>query len=393
MSRTVVLSYARTPFGAFLGRLSLLTAPQLGTLALQAALRRSGVGPAEVSEVILGCVLTAGVGQAPARQAALGARLPDAVPCMTVNKVCGSGMKAILLADQAIRLGESRIIAAGGMESMSQAPYLLQKGRSGYRLGNGELIDSMIYDGLWDPYSNQHMGMCGELCARERGITREEQDAFAIESYRRAQWAQEAGKFASEVCSVEVAIGRGKTEWIDADEGPARVIWEKIPLLTPSFQKEGGTITAANSSTINDGAAVLTLASEEEAARRRATPLAAIVATAQSSQAPEWFTTAPERAVRLVAEKAGWQLEEVDLFEINEAFAVVALANQRSLGIPLDRLNVWGGAIAMGHPIGATGARIAMTLIAALRDRGLKRGIAALCIGGGEATALAIETL
>lgn len=391
MSHTLVLSYARTPFGALLGSLSPLTAPQLGSAALRGALLRAKVGAHELSEVILGNVLSAGIGQAPARQAAIGAGVPHSVPCMTLNKVCGSGMKAIMLADQAIRLGEGRLIAAGGMESMSQVPYLLSKARSGYRLGNGELIDGLVCDGLWDPYSNQHMGMCGELCARERNISREEQDAYAIESYRRAQWAQEAGKFRSELISVEVPAGRGQTHWVDTDEGPSQIDWVKVPTLKPSFQREGGTITAANASTINDGAAVLILSSEGEAAHRGATPLARIVATAQQSQAPEWFTTAPELAVRAVAEKAGWDLAEVDLFEINEAFAVVALANQRALGIPVEKLNVWGGAVALGHPIGASGGRILMTLIAALRDRRLKRGIAAICIGGGEATAIAIE--
>jgi acetyl-CoA C-acetyltransferase len=385
-----IVGYARTPIGSFQGSLSSLSAPQLGAHAIREALARSGVKPEQVSEVIMGNVLTAGVGQAPARQATIHAGLPKSTPALTINKVCGSGMKAIMLGVQSLMTGESDVVVAGGQESMSNAPYLMPAARTGFRMGNSQVVDSMIHDGLWDPYNQQHMGNCGDLCAREMNFTREAQDAFAIESFKRALDAQAKGKFKSEIAPVSISAGKGGSLLVEQDEGPAKVKFDKIPGLRPAFDPSG-TVTAANASTLNDGAAAFVLMTLEHAKALGLKPIAKIVAQATHAQDPVWFTTAPAGAMKSVLKKAGWNVGEVDLFEVNEAFAVVAMAAQKELEIPHDRLNVWGGAISLGHPIGASGARIVMTLISALRETGKKRGLAGICIGGGEATALAVE--
>jgi len=392
MREVVIVGVARTAFGSFQGALSSVSAPQLGSTAIKAALKRAGVSPDQVSEVIMGNVLSAGVGQAPARQAAIAAEIPKSVPALTINKVCGSGMKAIMLATQSILLGDSDVVVAGGMENMSQTPYYLPTARNGFRMGNQTAVDGMIHDGLWDPYNHQHMGNCGELCAKERNFSRKDQDDFAIESFRRAQEAQKMGKFGAEIVPVEVAGRKGEVTLFQVDEGPAKVQFDKIPALKPVFDKNG-TITAANASTINDGAAALVLMSLDKAKQLGVKPLARIVSYGSYAQDPLWFTTAPAEAMRRAAKKAGWEMKDIDLFEVNEAFAVVSLAAQRELEISMDRLNVWGGAISLGHPIGASGARIVVTLLSALQDRGLKRGMASICIGGGEGTALCIERL
>lgn len=385
----VVVGLSRTPQGAFQGALASLTAPQLGAIAIQAAIERSGVRPDQVGEVIMGHVLQAGVGQAPARQAALGAGLPKSVPATTINKVCGSGMKAVMNGMQSIRLGDAEVVVAGGMESMTQAPYLMPAARAGARMGHAQLLDAMIHDGLWDPYKNQHMGNCGELCAREWKFSREEQDAFAIQSFKRAQAAQSAGKFKQEIAPVKIASKKGDI-LVDADEGPSKVQFDKIPTLKPAFDK-AGSVTAANASTLNDGASALVLMSAARAGELGLKPLARLVSYGSFAQEPEWFTTAPAEAMRRAMKSAGWDKSQVDLWEVNEAFAVVAMAAQRELEIPADRLNVWGGGISLGHPIGASGARIIVTLIQALRDGGHRRGVAGICIGGGEATAVCVE--
>jgi acetyl-CoA C-acetyltransferase len=390
MRDVVIVSGARTPIGSFQGALSGLTAPKLGAVAIRAALERGRVAPDAVGEVYMGCVLPAGQGQAPARQAAIAAGVPPSVGAVTVNKVCGSGLKSVVFARNAIASGEHDVVIAGGMESMTNAPYLLPKAREGYRLGHAQVIDSMITDGLWDPYGNVHMGDCGELCAREKGISRADQDAFAAESYRRALRAQADGKFRGEIVPVELPQKKGAPVVVADDEEPGRGNIEKLPTLRPAFQKEG-TITAGNASSINDGAAALVLASADVAAARGWKPLARVVATAGHAQAPEWFTTAPAGAIERLLERAGWKKDDVDLWEINEAFAVVSIANNRMLGLDPARVNVWGGAVALGHPIGASGARILVTLLAALADGGKRRGVASLCIGGGEGIALAVE--
>lgn len=336
-------------------------------------------------------MLQAGIGQAPARQAAIYSGLPKSVPALTVNKVCGSGMKAVMLGAQSILLGESEVVIAGGMESMSNSPYLVPTARAGARMGHQQLLDSMVHDGLWDPYNHQHMGNCGELCAREWKFSREEQDAFAIQSYQRAREAQQSGKFKYEIAPVTVPHKKGDLV-IDTDEGPGKAQFDKIPTLKPAFDKSG-TVTAANASSINDGAAILVLMSEKKAHELGVRPLARLVSTGSFAQDPEWFTTAPAEAMRRALSKAQWTVSQTDLFEVNEAFAVVSLAAQRELGIPSDQLNVWGGAISLGHPIGASGARILVTLISALKERNLRRGIAGICIGGGEATAVCVESL
>ncbi len=386
---TVILSAARTPVGSFGGSLAAVPAPKLGAVAIKAALERAGVAPETVSEVIMGNVLTAGVGQAPARQAALGAGLPTSVPCTTIGKVCGSGMKSVMLADQAIRCGDATVVVAGGQENMSMAPYLLDKARYGYRLGNGTLVDSMQNDGLVDAYDNVPMGVAADACAVSCNVPREAQDAFAIESYRRSQESVAAGRFKDEIVPVVIQDRKGEIV-VDTDEDPAKTNFDKIPTLRPVFTKDG-TVTAANASKINDGAAALVLADEAYAAANGLTPIARIVAQAQHAQAPMEFTTAPIDAVHKVLAKAGLTLGDIDLFEVNEAFAVVALAAANTLGIPQEKLNVNGGAVAIGHPIGASGARILTTLLHALKARGLKRGLAAICIGGGEATAVIVE--
>jgi acetyl-CoA C-acetyltransferase len=392
MPAAVIASAVRTPIGAFLGSLSELPAPRLGAVAIAEAVRRARIKPADVDEVIMGNVLTAGVGQAPARQAAIFAGLPEHVPCMTINKVCGSGLKAVMLAEQAIRCGDAHIVVAGGQESMSNAPYLLPKARTGLRMGNAQLVDSMIHDGLWDVYNQFHMGDAAELCARTCNIGRDEQDEYAALSYRRALEAQQKGYFADEIVPVTYEQRNGQTVTVDTDEEPAKVRFEKIPQLKPVFRPDG-TVTAANASSIDDGAAALVVMSEERAHALGIEPLARIVAHGSVAQKPEWFTTAPIEGIKRVLAKAGMKLEDIDLFEINEAFAVVALVAQKQLGIPLERLNVHGGAVALGHPIGASGARILTTLLYALRRYRKRYGMAAICIGGGEASALIVENL
>ena len=386
---TVILSAARTPIGSFNGSLAKASAPDLGATALKGALDRAGVAPDQLDEVVMGNVVSAGVGQAPARQAAIGAGVPDSVPCFTVNKVCGSGLKAVMLADQSIRAGDAQVVAAGGMESMSNAPFLLDKAREGYGYGNGTLIDSLFHDGLRDPYSGDAMGVAGDLCAETCGVPRERQDAFSVESYTRAQAATQNGQAAEEIVPVTIPGRKGDTV-VEQDEEPARTSFDKIPSLRPVFSKEG-TVTAANASTINDGAAALVVASSEWAEQNGKTPIARILATAQHSQKPVEFTTAPIEAVRKALDKAGLEMEDIDLFEINEAFAVVALAAQDALGIPHEKLNVRGGAVAVGHPIGASGARILTTLLHAMQETDARRGLAAICNGGGEATCLIVE--
>jgi len=392
MREVVIVSGARTPIGSFQGALASLTAPRLGAVAIRAALERGGVPADAVGEVYMGCVLAAGVGQAPARQAAIAAGIPPAVGAVTVNKVCGSGLKSVVFARNAIAAGEHDLVVAGGMESMSNAPYLLPKAREGYRLGHAQVIDSLITDGLWDAYGNVHMGDCGELCAREKGISRADQDAFAAESYRRALRAQSEGKFRGEIVPVEIPAKKGAPVAVADDEEPGRGNIEKLSTLRPAFQKDG-TITAGNASSINDGAAALVLASADVAAQRGWKPLARIVGAAGHAQAPEWFTTAPAGAIERLLDRVGWKKDDVDLWEINEAFAVVSIANNRMLGLDPAKVNVWGGAVALGHPIGASGARVLVTLLAALADAGKKRGVASLCIGGGEGIALAVERL
>jgi acetyl-CoA C-acetyltransferase len=392
MKNVVILSAARTPIGSFLGKLSALPAPALGSVAIRAALERAGVKPDEVEQVILGNVLQAGIGQAPARQASLGAGIPNTVPCITVHKVCGSGMRAVMDAGNAIQAGEYDVAVAGGMESMSNAPYLLEKARTGLRMGPGTLVDSMIKDGLWDPYGDVHMGNCAELCVSKYHFTREEQDAFALESYQRAQNAAKSCLFGTEIAPVEVPQKKGPAVKVDADEEPFAAPLDKMPTLKPAFQKDGS-VTAANSSKLNDGAAALVVSSEEQAKAKGWKPIARIVASAGVAQAPEWFTTAPVGAIQKLLAKAGLSVNDVDLWEINEAFAAVAMAAIRELSLDPAKVNTRGGAVALGHPIGASGARILTTLIHALRKDGKKRGVAAICIGGGEATAMLVETV
>ena len=389
MPQSVILSAARTPVGSFGGALSTVPAPTLGATAITGALDRAGVDAASVDEVVMGNVVTAGEGQAPARQAALGAGLPEAVHCMTINKVCGSGMKAVMLADQAIRAGDAEVVVAGGMENMSMAPFYLAKARYGYGYGNGELIDGLFHDGLRDAYDGVAMGVAADACGVSCNVPRERQDDFSIESYTRAQASVENGAFAQEIVPVTISGRKGDTV-VEQDEEPARTNFDKIPSLRPVFSKEG-TVTAANASTINDGAAALVVASAEWAEANGKDVMARIVASAQHSQAPMEFTTAPIEAVNKVLDKAGLTLDDIDLFEVNEAFAVVALAAQDALGIPLEKLNVRGGSVAVGHPIGASGARILTTLLHAMVERDAKRGLAAICIGGGEATAIIVE--
>src|SRR6187551_2020101 len=389
MSNVVIVGAKRTPLGALLGQFTGVPATTLGATAIKAALAQSGVAPEAVSEVIMGCVLPAGLGQAPARQASIAAGIPVSTGAMTINKVCGSGMKAVMQGHDAIKAGSAAIVVAGGMESMTNAPHLLNGSRTGIRYGSAEMLDHMAFDGLTNPYDRQPMGNFGELCVEKYGFTRAEQDEFAAESVRRAQAAVAEGTFKDEIAPVTV-VGRKGEVVVDTDEQPGKCDIAKIPTLKAAFKKDG-TITAASSSSINDGAAALVLMSEDEAKRQGHAPLARIVAHATHSQAPEWFTTAPVEAIRKVLAKAGWEVGGVDLFEVNEAFATVAMAPMRELGIDRARLNVHGGACALGHPIGASGARLLVTLIHGLKRSGGRRGVAALCIGGGEATALALE--
>lgn len=390
LKNVIISGAARTPIGSFLGSLSSIPATKLGSIVIKEALKRSNINQNEVDEVIMGNVLTAGVGQAPARQAAIGAGLPSRTECMTINKVCGSGLKSVMLATQAIMVGDADIIVAGGMENMSLVPHYLMNARNGYRLGHNKIIDGMIHDGLWDVYNNYHMGSAAELCAREMKFTREEQDAFSIESYNRSQKAQKEGRFKKEIISVDVPGRKGQITVVENDEEPNNVNFDKIPTLRPVFDKEG-TVTAANASTINDGAAALVIMSEEKANYLGVKPLAKIVCQASAAKEPEWFTTAPADAIKKVLDKSGLKQDDIDLFEINEAFAVVSLAVNKLLNLDPDKVNVNGGAVSLGHPIGASGARILVTLLYALIDRNLNRGIASLCIGGGEASALIIE--
>jgi len=392
MKDIVILGGARTPIGSFLGTLSALPAPKLGSIAIKCALENSGVKPEQIQQVIMGNVLQAAVGQAPARQAGIGAGIPVAAGAVTVNKVCGSGLKAIMYAANDIRCGEYEVAIAGGMESMSNAPYALPQARTGYRMGPGKMVDIMIHDGLWDPYGDKHMGNCAETCVKEYKFTREEQDKFSLESYQRAQSAVREGRFKKEIAVVEIPGKKGPSVVVD-DEEPFAAPLEKMGTLKPAFQKEGGTVTAANSSKINDGAAAVVVTSAENAQKNGWKPLARIVAQATSAQEPEWFTTAPAKSIDIVLRRANLKVEDIDLFEVNEAFAAVALAAMKDAKIPREKLNVNGGAVALGHPIGASGARILVTLMYALEARNLKRGLAAICIGGGEAAAMIVERL
>ena len=386
----VIVGMARTAMGGFQGALSPLTAPQLGSAAIKAAVERAGVSADEVSEVLMGCVLPAGQGQAPARQAALGAGLPNSVPCTTVNKMCGSGMKTVMMAYEALHARPKDVVVAGGMESMTNAPYLLPKMRGGARLGHAEVKDHMFLDGLEDAYDKGRlMGTFAEDCAQAYQFTREAQDAFAIESLKRAKTANEDGSFAKEIAPVTVKARTGTTE-LTRDEQPFTADPAKVSKLKPAF-REGGTITAANSSSISDGAAALVLMSESEAKRRKLHPLAKIVGVSSVAQAPAWFTTAPVGAIKQLLEQVGWSAKDVGLYEVNEAFAVVTMAAMRDLGLPHEKVNVHGGACALGHPIGASGARILVTLLSAMEKYGQTKGVASLCIGGGEATAVAVE--
>ena len=390
MKDIVILSAARTPIGSFQGAFRKLSAPQLGSQALKGACDRAQVKPGDLDQVYMGCVLTAGVGQAPARQATLGAGCPPSTGAVTVGKVCGSAMRAVMTAANDLRCGDFRLVVAGGMESMSRAPYLAAGAREGLRLGHGQLLDSMIHDGLWDPYGDLHMGNCAETCARHYGFSREEQDAFATESYRRARAASESGQTADEIVAVEVPQRKGEPVLVDRDEEPFRVDLERLGRLRPAFQKDG-TVTAANASKINDGAAALVLTTADRATELGADPLARVVAQASAAQEPEWFTTAPVKAVGRVLERAGLTADDIDLWEVNEAFAVVTMAFMKELELPADRVNVRGGAVALGHPIGASGSRILVTLLHAMAEQGARRGCAAICIGGGEATAVIVE--
>ncbi|WGL17955.1 acetyl-CoA C-acyltransferase [Microbulbifer bruguierae] len=387
--QVVIVGVSRTPMGAMQGALSGLGAPELGAVAIRGALADAGVAAADVDEVLMGCVLPAGVGQAPARQAALGAGIPEATPTTTVNKVCGSGMKTVMMARDALLAGDAKVIVAGGMESMSNAPYLLPKARSGMRLGHGEVQDHMFTDGLENAYDGQLMGNFAECTADKYQFSREEQDAFALESLARANAAIESGAFTREISPVTVSSRKGDLV-VSVDEGPGSARPDKIPQLRPAFRKDG-TVTAANASSISDGAAALVLMRESEAKARGLKVLAVLKGQSQFAHQPEWFTTAPVNAMKKLLEKTGWDTSDVDLFEINEAFAVVTMAAMRELDLPHDKVNVNGGACALGHPLGASGARVIVTLLAALENRDLKKGVASLCIGGGEATAVAIE--
>lgn len=389
MEKVVIAAAARTPVGSFQGSLSQMPAPKLGAIAIKEAVKRAGVGPGDIDECIMGEVLTAGVGQAPARQAAIYAGLANSTACMTINKVCGSGLKAVMLAADNIMLGNTKIAVAGGQENMTLAPHLLENSRSGYRMGPAAVTDSMVKDGLWDPYNNWHMGNAAELCVKEYKFTREEQDEFAINSYKKAQAAIANGAFKNEIAPVEIQDRKG-TIIIDKDEEPGNAKFDKMPSLKPAFDKEG-TVTAANASKINDGAAAFVLMSETEAKARGVKPLARIVAHGTFAQDPKWFTTAPVGAIKSALKKANLKTSDIDLWEINEAFSNVTMAAMKELEIPAEKVNVNGGAVAIGHPIGASGARILTTLCYALQNQNKKYGLATLCIGGGEAVALIVE--
>ncbi len=391
MKEVVIVSAVRTPIGAFGGNLSSFSATQLGGFAIKGAIERAGIKPEDVQEVYMGNVLSANLGQAPATQAAKHAGLQD-LPATTINKVCASGTKAIMLAAQSIALGEQDIVIAGGMESMSNVPYYLDKARVGYRLGHGQLTDGLVKDGLWDVYNDYHMGSAAELCASTCEISREQQDEYAIASYKRAQAAHESGKFKTEIIAIELKDRKGNVTLIDQDEEPSTVKFEKIPGLKPVFAKEG-TVTAANASTLNDGAAALVLMSMEKAQALGLKPLAKIISYADAQQAPEWFTTAPSKAIPLALQRASIEINDVDYFEINEAFSVVAIANNQALGLEDSNVNINGGAVALGHPLGASGARIVVTLVNVLKQNGGKIGVAGICNGGGGASAIVVENL
>ena len=388
--RSVIASAIRTPIGAFQGYLSSLSASDLASICIKDILDQTGIQTDQINEVILGNVLSAGQGQAPARQATLKSGCPDSVEALTINKMCGSGLKAVMLADQAIRCGDADLILAGGMESMSNAPYLLNDARAGKKLGHSKVIDSMIHDGLWDAYNDKHMGNCAEMLAKDRNYSREAQDEYAIESYNRAQQATTDGIFQTEIVPVVIPQRKGEPLVIDEDEEPAKARFEKIPALKPAFDKDG-TITAANASKLNDGAAVMLITSEENAKDLGLKPLVRILEQASASHQPEWFTTAPSKAIGKVLNKAGLKANDIDLWEINEAFAVVAMAAIEDHNIQYENVNIYGGAVALGHPIGASGARILTTLIHGMNRQNVDRGLATLCIGGGEASALIVE--
>jgi acetyl-CoA C-acetyltransferase len=389
MTDVVISSACRTPIGAFQGALSGLSAAELGAIAVREAVKRAGIEPAKVERAFIGNVLPAGMGQAPARQAVIKAGLPVSVGAVTVNKVCGSGLQAVMFARRDVLIGDASVIVAGGMESMTNAPYVLPQARSGYRMGNGQIIDTMIHDGLWDPYKNMHMGNCGDMVAAKYGFTREDQDAFAAESYRRARAAQASGKFKAEIVPVEIASKKGAVV-VDQDEEPGRGDPAKFSSLRPAFGKDG-TVTAANASSINDGAAALVVTSAARAAELKMPVLAKIVADASAAVEPEWFTIAPVHALAKLYERTKTKPRDWDLYEINEAFSGVTMAAAKEHGLDPETVNVHGGAVSLGHPIGCSGARVLVTLLHALKDRGKKRGIATLCIGGGEAVALGVE--
>ena len=388
--QSVIVAAKRTPIGAFQGNLSSVLAPKLGAIAIKAVVEETGIDKTQINEVIMGNVLSAGIGQAPARQAAIYAGLPNSVEALTINKMCGSGLKAVMLADQAIRCGDAEVVIAGGMESMSNAPYLLQDARSGQRLGHGKMIDSLIHDGLWDAYNDTHMGNCAEMLSKERNYTREAQDKFAVTSYKRAQTAQAEGVFDSEIVPVKIPQRKGDSVFISEDEEPGKARFDKIPTLRPAFEKDGA-ITAANASKLNDGAAVILVMSWEKANKLGLTPIARIVAQASSAHEPEWFTTAPGKAIGKVLEKVNLSTNDIDLWEINEAFSAVTMAAIDDFKINPAKVNIYGGAVAIGHPIGASGARIFTTLMNGMTRTETKYGLATLCIGGGEASALIVE--
>jgi len=392
MERSVIISAARTSLGSFQGSLSGIKSTELGSVAIREAIKRAGIDAAKIDEVIMGCVLPAGLGQSPAKQASLGAGVPKEVSVLTINKVCSSGLRAVMLADQMIRAGDCGLIVAGGFESMTGAPYLLPKARAGFRMGDGKIVDGMVLDGLWDIFTNQHMGSCAELCAEKYGFTREAQDEFAIESYKKAQAAIQSGAFKDEIVPVEIPQRKGDPVIFDTDEEPGRVKFDKIPTLKAPFKKDG-TVTAANASSISDGAAAFVVMSETRAKKEGLKPMAVILSSATFSHEPEWFTTAPIGAARRALEKAGLSVGDIDLFEINEAFSCVTMAAIKDLELDESKVNLHGGAAALGHPIGASGARILATLVYALKHEGKKRGLATLCNGGGEATAMVIEML
>ena len=391
-AESVIVSIARTPIGSFQGAFSSVPTVRLGAVVIKSALERAGIEGNEVNEVIMGNVIPAGEGQAPARQAAIYAGLPNSVECMTINKVCGSGLKAVMLADQAIRCGDAEIVIAGGMENMSLAPYYLTDARDGMRLGHKKVLDAIIRDGLWDPYGDIHMGNCAETLAKEENYSREEQDAFAVESYRRSMEAIEKGYFKNEIIPVEVPQRKGNPLIVDTDEEPGKGKPEKFSKLNPAFESDG-TITAANASSINDGAAALVVMSADTATVYDIKPLCKIIAQSSYAHEPLYFTTAPGKAIQKVLDKTGLLIKDIDLFEINEAFSNVTLAAMREHNIPHEKVNIHGGAVSMGHPIGASGARILVTLISALKQKKKKLGLATLCIGGGEAAAVVVETV